>query len=77
MSLTTSSHGQAEATAAREKRQVYEAVRESDWLLVVLPIVSIALWVLGLAGAEPRDMNSLGLLSLLGPASVRPQQTKE
>jgi hypothetical protein len=70
MSLTTSSRGQAEATAVPEKRQVYQAVLQSDWLLVVLPIVSIALWVLGLAAADPRDMSDLGLLSLFGPANV-------
>ena len=70
MSPTTSSRRQAEAPAVRDKRQVYQAVLQSDWLLVVLPIVSIALWVLGLAGADPRDMNDLGLLSLLGPANV-------
>jgi hypothetical protein len=70
MSPTTSSRRQVEAPAVRDKRQVYQAVLQSDWLLVVLPIVSIALWVLGLARADPRDMNDLGLLSLLGPANV-------
>jgi len=61
---------QAEATAVREKRQVYQAVLQSDWLLVILPILSIALWVLGLAEADPRDMSDLGLLSLFGPVNV-------
>jgi hypothetical protein len=70
MSTVTSDPGQAEATAVRGRRQMFQATLQSDWLLVGLPIVSIALWVLGLAGADPRAMNDIGLLSLFGQANV-------
>jgi hypothetical protein len=70
MSTVTSDPGQAEATAVRGRRQMFQATLQSDWLLVGLPIVSIAPWVLGLAGADPRAMNDIGLLSLFGQANL-------
>jgi hypothetical protein len=70
MSAITSGRDHAEATAVLVKRPPYQVVLQSDWLLVASAIASIALWVWGLAGADPRAMNDLGLLSLFGPANV-------
>jgi len=67
--MSTATSGQA-ATAVRDKQPAYLAILNSDWLLVVLPVASIALWTAGLAGVDPRSMNSLGLVSLLGPTNV-------
>jgi hypothetical protein len=70
MSTVTSPPTQVETPAAPERRQIYQAILRSDWLLLALPIASVALWILGLAGADPRAMNDLGLLSLFSPANV-------
>ena len=70
MTTITSQPDQAVAAGPRDTRQTTLAVLNSDWLLLLLPIVSIALWIWGLAGDNPRDMSDLGLLSLFGPANV-------
>jgi hypothetical protein len=70
MSTVTSGPAQTAATAVPDKHPAYLSILSSDWLLIVLPVLSIALWAVGLAGADPRAMDNLGLLSLFGPANV-------
>jgi hypothetical protein len=70
MRAITLTRGEAEAAAVQDKRQIFRAVLDSDRLLVALPIVSLTLWFLGLARADPRAMSYWGLLSLIGPANV-------
>ena len=70
MTTVTSHPDQATASTSRDRRPIYLAILNSDWLLILLPLASIALWVWGLFGANPRDMDDLGLLSLFGPTNV-------
>jgi hypothetical protein len=69
MTAVTSHLDQATAPGTRDKRS-YLTILNSDWLLILLPLASIALWIGGLVGVSPRDMDDLGLLSLLGPTNV-------
>jgi len=70
MSAVMSGPDQVAAAAIGEKRPRYQEILNSDRLLIVLPVASIALWISGLLGSNPRSMNDFGLLSLLGPANV-------
>ena len=69
MTAVTSQLDQAAAPGTRDKPS-YLTILNSDWLLILLPLVSLALWIGGLVGANPREMDDLGLLSLLGPTNV-------
>jgi hypothetical protein len=70
MSTVTTGTGQAAAPTVRDRHHAYKAILNSDWLLIFLPVASVALWIWGLARANPRAMTDLGFLSLFGPTNV-------
>jgi hypothetical protein len=70
MSTVTMGTGQAAAPTVRDRHHAYKAILNSDWLLIFLPVASVALWIWGLARANPRAMTDLGFLSLFGPTNV-------
>ncbi|GAA1495794.1 hypothetical protein GCM10009628_07960 [Paeniglutamicibacter kerguelensis] len=41
-----------------------------ELVFVAVPVVAVALWILGFRGADPRNMGALGLLTLFTPLTV-------
>lgn len=62
--------GRNGSTALRRRPVAQAPQTPSNYGLATLPVVAALLWVLGLRGADPRDMTELGLVSLLSAGPI-------